>query len=176
MRKEHVALNPYTGEVIITTESGNALKRLVRKAGGGHRLFCHKGYDQMVAKYRAMIQSLYTSQFIYKFTIDKRHQMCYNNNIKGTRPPKREVNHMKNVMVVVQDIHEDRIKFDTFDEAYEYLHNLYTSREGFWWEEEEFEEEHSYGKVKAEFEAEGYYEFSVEILLTTVEYYIDNIL
>jgi hypothetical protein len=55
MRKEHVALNPYTGEVIITTESGNALKRLVHKAGGGHWLFCHKGYDQMVAKYRAMI-------------------------------------------------------------------------------------------------------------------------
>jgi hypothetical protein len=92
------------------------------------------------------------------------------------KTPKREVNHMKNIMVVVRDIHEDRIKFDTFDEAYEYLHSLYTSREGFWWEEEEFEEEHSYGKVKAEFEAEGYYEFCVEILLTTVEYYIDNIL
>lgn len=52
--KEHIAFNLTTGE-LIATNSGNLLKRLVRKAGRGKWIFTHSNMDGMVTKYLAVI-------------------------------------------------------------------------------------------------------------------------
>lgn len=84
---------------------------------------------------------------------------------------------METIMVVVRDIVEDRIHYDTFDDAYEYVHYYCTKRKGGFYTEEEWEEDFNYNKVKAEFEKnEGYFEFFVELALCTKQYYVDNIL
>ena len=82
----------------------------------------------------------------------------------------------KIIMVTDHDDYLDKEEFNTFEEAYEAMKHRYVDKDGFWWDEEEWNEEFDFEEAKGKFKAYGYVEFCDRDEITTTELLLNQVI
>ena len=83
----------------------------------------------------------------------------------------------KIVMVIDHEYHNlEKKEFNTFEEAYEAMKHRYIDEDGFWWDEEDWNEDFDFEEAKGKFEAYGYVEFCDRDEITTTEQLLNRLI